>query len=128
VKKYYLSLGVVILSVFIVYGVAFVNRLFEEKFLLQNGFLDIGYILLTLSIAFPNVLYIMLVNGKYKRNVIKVSLAGIFFTSLLFIPVYLTLAAETSFIELTKLNSFTIIVLLMTTIFTFISHFELNRD
>lgn len=126
-KKQSLSLIMLILSALIVYGAALVNKLFKGNFLLENGFSDIGYVLLTLCIAVPIILYIVVVNDKYKENVLKVSLAVLFFTSLLFIPVY-TLAFETSFINSTELNRFTIIVLLMTIVFTAISHFELNKD
>lgn len=80
-----------ILSAIIVYGTALVVKLFKGYFLLENGLFDLGYILLTLVIAVPIVLYILIANGRYKKNIIEViSFTGIF-TLILFVPVYFVL-------------------------------------
>lgn len=123
-KKGLLSFATLFVSFLVVYGVAALNRMFEKGFLLENGWMDVGYLFLTLSIACPVVLYILFKSHTNKENIIKISLFGIGIATLLFVPVYLTIALENAVVPIQKIHQFSIILVAITSISTMIAHFE----
>ena len=116
-----------ILSAILVYGMALVVKLLKGFFLLEYGLLDIGYIFLTLAIAVPIILYILIANGKYKKNIFEVITFSGIFSLTLFVPVYLT---SVSAVVLDRLVLQNLIVILLITVVILIGtmHFAINNN
>lgn len=126
VSKPILSVVSLMFSAIIVYGTALVTRLFKGHFLLENGLSNFGYILLTLDIAVPIILYILIANGIYKNHIFEViSFAGLFIL-LVFFPVYFSSVSENSNMNLVESKRFIIVILVMVVLFVATSHFAVN--
>ena len=115
------------LSAIMVYGTALVVKFIKGNFLLENGLFDIGYILLTLVIAVPIVLYILIANGRYKKNIIEViSFTGIF-TLIIFVPVY-SVSVSADVLNHLELQNLIIILLITVVILVGSMHFSINYN
>jgi signal peptidase I len=112
-------LGVILIfSAILVYGTALVVKLLKGSFLLENELFDLGYVFLTLAIAVPIILYILIASNSYKKNTFEVlSFIGLFIF-ILFVSVYFVSVPSDvdSILNLSESINL-IIIFLITTIF-----------
>lgn len=113
-----------IFSAIIVYGTALAARGFNEDFLLENGLKDMGYLLLTLSIALPFILYILIA----KKNITKViSISGLFLFTI-FVPVYFSSVSENPQMNLEESKYYIITFFVTSILFVATSHFAIYSN
>lgn len=113
-----------IFSAIIVYGTALAARGFNEDFLLENGLNDMGYLLLTLGIALPFILYILIA----KRNITKViSISGLFLI-IIFVPVYFSSVSENPQMNLEESKYYIITFFVTSILFVATSHFAIYSN
>lgn len=108
----------------VVYGSALIVRLFKGHFLLENGLLDVGYLLTTLVIAIPMITYVLFANNKV-RSVIAFS---IFMTGFLFFSVYAASVSADGALSLSESLRFSSVFLVITIILIITMHFSIHKN
>lgn len=113
-------------SVLLVYGMALVMKVLKGDFLLEKGLFDLGYLVLTLVIAVPLVIYILVVNGSYEKNILEVISFTSLFTIILFVAVYSVSVSE-DVLSPEQLKNMIIIFLVTVVILIGTMHFTINN-
>lgn len=112
------------LSTTIIYCTAIVGKVLKGRFLFEDGLFDFKYILLLLAVVIPFILYILIANGRYKKNVVEVISFSYFIILVLYVPIYIALVFEGS---LTDPGKVIITFLVMSVVLIGISHFTVNN-
>lgn len=121
-KRVLIVLSLIITAI-IIYCTALVVKLTIGTFLFENGLFDLQYSLLFFAVAFPIILYILIANGRFKKNIFEVISFSVFFISMLYVPVYFILVSEDSPID----SQTFILSFLVTSVFLVAtSHFGVN--
>ncbi|MEK4538539.1 hypothetical protein NST21_24995 [Peribacillus sp. FSL K6-1552] len=123
VGKPFLIVLNLVFSAIIIYCTALVGKLFKGRFLFENGLFDPKYIFLALAIAIPVILYTLIANGRYKKNIFEVISFSNILILVLCAPVYVTLVFEGSLKDPMK---FVITFLVTSVVLVGTSHFAVN--
>lgn len=123
VGKPFLIVINLVFSAILIYCTAIIMKLFKGRFLSENGIFNIKYILLTLAIAIPTILYTLIANGRYKKKTFEVISLSNTFILLIYTPVYITLVIGNPLKDPMK---FVIIILVTSIVIVGASHFAVN--
>lgn len=114
----------IIFSAVLVYGTASVVKFLTGYFLFEKGLFDFANLALTLGIAVPLILYIMLFNERNKLAIFEVIANTILFVLLVFFPVSFTTVSTDSVMSLNESVKFIVTFIIIVVILIGTFHLE----